>query len=61
MDLDLVLRKLAAEIRVSTLAWIIILIPSVVSAQVSETIDNASPAPGSVDELAGPIESRSLL
>ena len=30
--------------------------PSIVSAQVSETIDNASPAPGFVGELAGPIE-----
>jgi hypothetical protein len=50
------LRKLAAAIRICTLAWIVMLIPSIVSAQVSETIDNASPAPGSVDELAGPIE-----
>jgi hypothetical protein len=30
--------------------------PSAVVAQVSETIDNTSPAAGSVDELAGPIE-----
>lgn len=50
------MRKLLAVFRICALAWVFVLIPSMVSAQVSETIDNASPAPGSVDDLAGPIE-----
>jgi hypothetical protein len=48
--------KLFTVIRFFLLFWIGALMPSIVSAQVSETIDNTSPAPGSVDELAGPIE-----
>jgi len=50
------MRNLLAAYRICALAWVFTLIPSIVSAQVSETIDNASPAPGSVDDLAGPIE-----
>jgi len=42
--------------RICLLVWLVALVPSMATAQVSETIDNASPAPGSVEELAGPID-----
>ncbi len=48
------------DVRLKLPTWLaalfFLLAPPLVLGQVSETIDNASPAPGSVDELAGPIE-----